>query len=112
VPDPAAGGPGVRAYYPSPLGPTESQLKLSAWRDLQDANPALAAMAPEVEALLVNRTEHHPGAWVAPITDCYRLVAVMRTGWTGFSGGGAIWAQLDRFFGELDRAAQRPVNHT
>jgi hypothetical protein len=107
-----SGGPGVRAYYPSPLGPTESQLKLSAWSDLQAANPALAAMAPEVEALLVNRTEHHPGVWVAPITDCYRLVALMRTGWTGFSGGGAIWAQLDRFFDELDRAAMRPVNHT
>lgn len=99
----------VRAYYPSPLGPTESQLKLRAWGEIEAANPALADMAPEVEALLINRTERHPGQWLVPISDCYRLVAVMRRGWTGFNGGTAVWTDLDRFFDELARAAR---NHT
>ena len=43
------------AYYPSPMGPTESLLTLDAWTDLRAANPVLATLAPDVEALLVNR---------------------------------------------------------
>src|ERR687890_1435234 len=31
----------VVAFYPSPMGPTESLLKLSAWEDLERANPVL-----------------------------------------------------------------------
>src|SRR5919198_109460 len=44
----------VMAFYPSPMGPTESQLELHAWRDLEEANPVLRTMEPDVEALLVN----------------------------------------------------------
>ena len=45
----------VVAYYPGPMGPTESQLELSSWQELERENPILAKMEPDVEALLVNR---------------------------------------------------------
>src|ERR1700723_2625584 len=32
----------VLAYYPGPMGPTESQLELSSWRELERANPILS----------------------------------------------------------------------
>ena len=37
------------------MGPTESLLELDAWQALEAANPVLAQMEPDVEALLVNR---------------------------------------------------------
>src|SRR5579862_8479140 len=45
----------VIALYPSPAGATESMLPLDAWEEIESANPALARMEPDVEALLVNR---------------------------------------------------------
>ena len=48
-------GERVRAFYPGPMGPTESLLGLEAWTALEEANPVLREMAPDTEALLVNR---------------------------------------------------------
>jgi hypothetical protein len=45
----------VMAFYPSPLGPTESLLTFEAWTALEAANPVLRTMADDVEALLVDR---------------------------------------------------------
>ena len=45
----------VVAFYPGPMGATESLLELSAWEAIEAANPVLAGMEPDVEALLVNR---------------------------------------------------------
>src|SRR5205823_5778073 len=44
----------VMAFYPSPMGATESRLELAAWQDIARANPLLETMEPDVEALLVN----------------------------------------------------------
>ncbi len=85
----------VRAFYPSPMGPTESLLGLEAWQELD--------LEPDVEALLVDRSR---GCWVVPIDDCYRLVAVIRTRWRGFTGGREVWEEIDRFFADLDRRAK------
>src|SRR5437762_1075168 len=45
----------VVAYYPSPMGPTESELELESWDELEEANEILRTLEPDVEALLVNR---------------------------------------------------------
>jgi hypothetical protein len=63
-------------------------------------------MEEDVEALLVNRARGRRGQWLAPIDDCYRLVAVIRTRWRGFTGGKEVWAEIERFFEELDRGAR------
>lgn len=68
----------VIALYPSPLGATESQLPLDAWEEVERANPVLAELEPDVEALLVNRIGEMREHFVAPIDDCYTLVATVK----------------------------------
>jgi hypothetical protein len=91
----------VLAFYPSPAGPTESLLELEAWAELEAANPVLSEMAPDVEALLVNRAGERREHWLVPIDDCYELVGLIRTRWRGFGGGEEVWAGIDGFFGDL-----------
>jgi hypothetical protein len=95
----------VMAFYPGPMGATESLLELEAWEEIERANPALGEMEPDVEALLVNRASRGHGQWLVPIDDCYRLVAVIRTRWRGFTGGKEVWLEIERFFAELERRA-------
>jgi Family of unknown function (DUF5947) len=96
----------VLAFYPSPMGATESLLELEAWRELEDANPVLRELEPDVEALLVNRARGARRQWLVPVDVCYSLVAVIRTRWRGLSGGKEVWQEIDRFFEELDRQAK------
>jgi Family of unknown function (DUF5947) len=98
----------VVAFYPSPLGATESLLDLGAWEDLAAANPLLLELDPDVEALFVNRTHGRREHWLLPIDRCYELVGLVRTHWRGFGGGDAVWAELDAFFDRL-RSRAEPV---
>jgi hypothetical protein len=88
------------------MGATESHLSLTAWSEIETANPVLSTMQPDVEALLVNRVKEARRHWLVPIEDCYRLVAVIRTRWRGFTGGKDVWLQIDRFFETLDGRAR------
>jgi hypothetical protein len=96
----------VMAFYPSPAGPTESLLELEAWDDLERANPVLASLEPDVEALLVNRARGARDHYVVPIDDCYRLVALIRTRWRGFTGGLEVWDEIKAFFAGLEERAK------
>jgi hypothetical protein len=94
------------AFYPGPMGPAESQLELGAWRDLEAANPVLAGMAQDVEALLVNRVGEARRHWLVPVDDCYGLVGLIRMHWRGLSGGREVWDRIDSYFDELDGRAR------
>jgi hypothetical protein len=96
----------VVAYYPGPMGPTESQLELTSWQELEAANPILTELEDDVEALLVNRARGARRHWLVPLDDCYDLVGLIRTRWRGLSGGSEVWQEIDRFFEELDRRAR------
>ncbi len=96
----------VMAYYPSPMGPTESLLGLDAWSSLEEANPVLRTLAPDVEALLVNRAQGARGHWLVPIDECYGLVGLIRTSWRGFTGGAEVWQGIRGRFEELDRRSR------
>jgi hypothetical protein len=93
----------VVAFYPSPMGPTESLLKLGAWEELEKANPMLKGMERDVEALLVNRTRGAREHFLVPMDKCYSLVGLIRTHWRGFTGGQEVWEEIGRFFEELRR---------
>jgi Family of unknown function (DUF5947) len=93
----------VVAYYPSPMGPTESLLELDTWEDLESRNPVLRGMQRDVEALLVNRARGASEHFLVPIDECYKLVGLIRTRWRGFSGGREVWDDITRFFEELGR---------
>lgn len=96
----------VMAFYPSPMGPTESLLALDAWSRLEGDNPVLRSMRSDVEALLVNRVRGARQQWLVPIDDCYRLVGLIRTRWRGLTGGREVWEALGRFFADLDAQAR------
>lgn len=96
----------VTAFYPGPMGATESQLELESWRDLERQNPILAGLEPDVEALLVNRARGARQHWLVPIDECYALVGVIRTRWKGLSGGQEVWEELEGFFEQLGRRAR------
>ena len=95
----------VVAFYPAPVGATESLLELGAWEELLTTNPVLEQIEPDVEALLVNRTGGARDHWLVPIDRCYELVGVIRTHWQGFGGGRVVWDEVDRFFEALRRQA-------
>ena len=98
----------VVAFYPSPMGATESLLELSAWAELEDANPVLGELKPDVEALLVNRARGARDHWLVPIDECFSLVGLIRTNWRGFTGGREVWDKLGHFFEQLD-ARSKPA---
>lgn len=99
------------AMYPSPAGATESLLPLDAWTEIEDDNPVLRQMAPDVEALLVNRIGHTrngspPEYFILPIDKCYELVGVIRGNWKGLSGGSEVWQKIGEFFQRVKDRSQ------
>jgi hypothetical protein len=106
------------AFYPGPAGATESLLHDDVWDELVVASPALADMAPDVEALLVRRTDRtghtghtdhaHGGGFLVPIDVCYELVGMLRRTWRGIDGGAEAHAAVDELFARL-HARSRPA---
>jgi hypothetical protein len=108
----------VVAGYPSPGGATECELDLAAWDRLAAVYPLLGTLAPDVEAIFVNRTEQgsvSPGGqpslgqsyeiFLIPIDECYSLVGELRMKWQGFDGGAEARAALAAFLASLRRRA-------
>lgn len=97
------------AFYPGPAGATESELSIDAWKAVLESNPALATVAPDVEALLIRVPRTGAGGaecHLLPIDACYELVGRLRRCWRGFDGGQDARRELDAFF---DRIARRSV---
>jgi len=95
----------VAAFYPGPMGPTESLLRMEAWGELVAANPVLGDLERDTEALLVNRARGGESYWLVPVDECYRLAGLFRSRWRGFGGGAELWAAIDEFFAALARRA-------
>jgi hypothetical protein len=91
----------VVAGYPSPGGVTECELDLEAWDRLAVAYPLLAELAPDTEAIFVNKDE----IFLIPIDMCYSLVGELRLYWQGFDGGAEVREALDKFLTGLRRRA-------
>ncbi len=91
----------VVAGYPSPGGVTECELDLEAWDRLAGTYPLLAELAPDTEAIFVNKEE----VFLIPIDMCYSLVGELRLYWQGFDGGAEVRAALDTFLTGLRQRA-------
>jgi hypothetical protein len=89
------------ALYPSPAGATECELELTDWDELVELNPALADLETDIEALIVDRMSDEHRYVIAPIDQCYKLVGMIKSNWSGISGGDAIERAIPAFFEEL-----------
>ena len=85
----------MRRLLPEPDGGDRVAARLEAWRGLEAANPVLATLEPDVEALLVNRARGARRHWIVPIDECYELVGLIRTRWRGLTGGREVWQEID-----------------
>jgi hypothetical protein len=92
----------IVALYPSPAGVITSPVAESAWLAVVAPNPSLGELAPDIEALLINRTGGRRDCYIVSIDECYRLVGLLRRHWRGFSGGAEGRGQITQFFAELD----------
>jgi hypothetical protein len=108
------------SFYPSPAGATESLLDLGAWAEVIRANPQVPDLAPDVEAILLNkdagwprpdrRTEERFECFLVPIDACYELVGLVKVHWKGFAGGEKVWEEVTAFLDRL-RDRGRLVEH-
>lgn len=96
----------VVAFYPGPMGATESHLDLPTWTVLETHNAVLGTLQPDVESLLVNCARGAEQYFLVPIDACYHLVGLIRSKWRGLSGGQAVWTEIERFFETLRRRSQ------
>lgn len=97
------------AAYPSPAGVTESLLAVANWQSLIAQNPQLAALMPDVEALLINRVGKAREYFIAPIDLCFELAGLIRKYWRGLSGGDRVWAEIEQFFAKLREQTGPPA---
>lgn len=95
----------VVALYPSPAGATESELHLESWEALVARNPVLEQLDTDGEAFVVNRMTESAEHAIVPIDECYRLVGLIKSNWTGISGGNAISDAVPLFFDHIRRKA-------
>ncbi|HEY0486478.1 MAG TPA: DUF5947 family protein [Mycobacteriales bacterium] len=92
-------------FYPGPGGAMESELPLDSWATILADNPEFSDLAPDVEALLVQRAPREDGGgfefFGVPIDACYELVGLVRMNWKGFDGGQEAWRAINGFFDRL-----------
>ena len=89
------------AFYPGPAGAAEADLPPGTWAQLTAADPRLAVLEPDVEALLIRAGSTGFDCHLVPVDACYRLVGLLRRTWRGFDGGSEARAVLARFFTQL-----------
>ena len=97
----------IVAAYPSPGGAVRAAIAPEDWEAVQAAHPELEWRVSEVEALLVNRMETPHLALIVPLDQAYRLVGLIRSAWTGLSGGPEVRRTLRAFCDECRSGARR-----
>jgi uncharacterized protein DUF5947 len=101
------------AFYPGPAGATESELDLEAWNAIGGADPRVALLTDDVEALLVRVPQSEdaenadPQSYLVPIDACYEFVGHLRMLWRGFDGGQEARTFIDNFFSHIEARARK-----
>jgi hypothetical protein len=95
----------IVAFYPGPAGATESLLPLDAWARITARHPGLDDIEPDVEAVIVRRTDDETLAFIVPIDRCYELTGRLRMHWSGFDGGREAAVAIHQFFDDVGARA-------
>ncbi|MFJ9852966.1 DUF5947 family protein [Streptomyces sp. NPDC101150] len=96
------------ALYPSPAGATESELDPGTWGTVLGATTLARLLEPDVEALLLRRSQSAVDCFLVPVDICYELVGRMRLLWQGFDGGAEARTALADFFARVASRAHPP----
>jgi Fe-S cluster biogenesis protein NfuA/nitrite reductase/ring-hydroxylating ferredoxin subunit len=91
----------IVTLYPSPAGVTEAEVDALAWMRMSADNSVLNDLAPDAEALIINRLADPPQYVIAPLDECYRLVGLIKSRWSGISGGPELVQTVAEFFAGL-----------
>jgi hypothetical protein len=97
------------AFYPSPVGATESLLPLDAWDEITARHSELASIKPDVEAILMQRSRESSRTFIVPIDSAYELVGLIRTSWKGFDGGEEARQKVAEYFDKVRLRSQGRV---
>jgi hypothetical protein len=97
--------PEVVASFPGRAGVVQAGVPSALWRALSETHAVLAALSPEVEALLVRRTPGRRDYFHVSIDHCFRLTELLRSDRS--HDNGPENELLDGFFAELDEALVR-----
>jgi hypothetical protein len=98
--------PEIVASFPGRAGVVQAAVPGALWRALSETHSVLAALSPEVEALLVRRTPGRRDYFHVSIDHCFRLTELLRSARALSTGPETEF--LDGFFAELDQASTRP----
>ena len=93
------------AFYPSPAGSMESELQLASWESLNEDNPELQSLAPDLEGFMINRLNKPYEHFIVPIDSCYELIGLIRMTWQGIHGGEKIQDTVRGYFKDLKQRA-------
>jgi len=91
------------AFYPSPAGSMESELRLDSWESLKNDNPALKNLAPDLEGFMINRLDKPHEHFIVPIDCCYELIGLIRMHWQGMHGGDEMRNAVRDYFKHLKK---------
>ena len=97
------------AFYPSPAGATESLLPLDTWDEIAAPYPDFATLKPDVEAILIQRSQETSRCFIVPIDSAYELVGLIRTSWKGFDGGEAAHRKIAGYFAKVGERSRGRV---
>jgi len=101
----------IVARYPGAAGTVEAYVEPQAWSRLLRMNPALTTLAPDIEALMVNRMHGAREYYRMPIDRCYSLAGLIRRHWRGLSGGLEVWREVEGYFDSLRTEVRAGANH-
>lgn len=93
----------AQARYPGAGGAVRAPGGDAAWQARALEVPAIRALEPGAEAVLVRRDARGLRAWRVPMDRCWHLAGLLRRHWRGLDGGGEARAHLERWLAELER---------
>ena len=93
--------PEVVAIYPGPGGATEARLPVSAWQLLAEHHRELTHIAPDVEALLIDRTSGSARYFRVSIDVCFEFAGLLRAR----APASSATAIVEEFLAGLERQA-------
>ena len=93
----------ITSCYPGPEGATQSLVRLETWDALEEANPILEKLVPDVESLVIHHPQDHQRSegGIVPIDVSDELMKYLKQQWRGLDGGEEAWKTIHTFVTDM-----------